>query len=218
MKNKSDTLIVLAWPEGMVANAGAWYDKFLAKNGKYRVGHSAIILASAKVKKVFYFDFGRYHTPIGYGRVRDADTDPDLSIKTPLKITGSSENIKEILFDISRNRSTHGKGKLYASVLNNINFKKAFKYAKKIQKKGAVPYGPFVFNGTNCSRFVASVIKASDPPLHIKYRLTLPVTISPSPKRNVSITNSNYYIVEKNICKKIIKSRIKSYFTSIERI
>ena len=41
---QEDYIIVLAWPEGLVASAGSWYDKLFAKNGKYRVGHSALVL------------------------------------------------------------------------------------------------------------------------------------------------------------------------------
>ena len=41
---QSDFIITLAWPEGMVAAPGSWYDKILANKGKYRVGHSAIVL------------------------------------------------------------------------------------------------------------------------------------------------------------------------------
>ena len=70
MKSK-DFIIILAWPEGMCVAAGAWYDPFFATDGKYRVGHSAIILINSESKKLHYFDFGRYHTPQGFGRVRD---------------------------------------------------------------------------------------------------------------------------------------------------
>ena len=44
----------------------------------YRVGHSAIILINNELESINYFDFGRYHTPNGFGRVRDEVTDPDL--------------------------------------------------------------------------------------------------------------------------------------------
>ena len=38
---QNDFIIALAWPEGMVSAAGAWYDSLFARKGKYRVGHSA---------------------------------------------------------------------------------------------------------------------------------------------------------------------------------
>ena len=77
---QKDFIITMAWPEGMVAATGSWYDKFASKNGKYRVGHSALILIDSKTKKACYFDFGRYHTPKGYGRVRDFETDADVNL------------------------------------------------------------------------------------------------------------------------------------------
>ena len=41
---QNDFIIALAWPEGLVASTDVWYDKFFAKKGKYRVGHSAVVL------------------------------------------------------------------------------------------------------------------------------------------------------------------------------
>ena len=55
---ENGTIIVLAWPEGMVKNADSWYDFFLSKNGMYRVGHSAIILINNELESINYFDFG----------------------------------------------------------------------------------------------------------------------------------------------------------------
>ena len=54
---KKDFIIVLAWPEGMVTASGAWYDNYFSKNGKYRVGHSALILIDSKSNKLHYLDF-----------------------------------------------------------------------------------------------------------------------------------------------------------------
>ena len=42
---QNDFIITLAWPEGLVAAAGAWYDSLLAKNGKYRVLISSNVTA-----------------------------------------------------------------------------------------------------------------------------------------------------------------------------
>ena len=94
----SDFIIVLAWPEGETTAAGAWYDSFCATNGKYRVGHSALILINSENKELLYFDFGRYHTPTGFGRVRDKETDPDIGIPISAEIEDNRiKNIEEIL-------------------------------------------------------------------------------------------------------------------------
>ena len=214
---QNDFIITLAWPEGMAKAAGAWYDNILSQDGEYRVGHSAIALINSTTKKVHYFDFGRYHTPEGYGRVRDIETDQDIAVIDAEISENKIANIDEILLYLSQMKATHGEGKMYASVLSNVDFKLAFNKAKGIQKKGMVPYGPFVRSGTNCSRFVAKVITASGPSLIKKLRLKYPFCISPSPKRNVCITNHHYYVVENNNCIEVKKSRLEAYFTSIER-
>ena len=207
---------MLAWPEGYVKAAGAWYDKFFSINGKYRVGHSAAVLINSKEGKAYYFDFGRYHTPKGYGRVRDEETDPDLTLPSVDIKSDKIVNLNDILVFLSKLKSTHGEGRLYASLLSEVSFFDAYNYAKKLQNKGMVKYGPFVYGGTNCSRFTASLAISSLPPFFKKIRLRFPFTISPSPKRNVSILNNTYYVVDKENVKIISKSKLKAYFSSIE--
>jgi hypothetical protein len=215
---KNDFIITLAWPEGMVTAPDSWYDKIASKNGKYRVGHSALALVDSTTSKIYYFDFGRYHTPDGFGRIRDTETDPDAGIKQKAKISVEKiNNIEEILVEISNNKAYHGEGTLYASVISGINFSTAFNYAKKWQEKGAIPYGPFVRNGTNCSRFVARISRKAEPSFLKKLRLKFPFTISPSPKRNISIANANYYIVREHKCTKINRGTLKAYFSGIEK-
>ena len=213
---QNDHIIMLAWPEGYVRAAGAWYDKFFSINGKYRVGHSAAVLINSKEGKAYYFDFGRYHTPQGYGRVRDEETDPDLVLPDINIKSDKIVNLNDILVFLSKLKSTHGEGRLYASVLSDVAFFDAYNYAKKLQNKGMVKYGPFVYGGTNCSRFTASLAISSLPPFFKKIRLRFPFCISPSPKRNVSILNNTYYVVDKEKVKIISKSKLKAYFSSIE--
>jgi len=216
---QKDFIIVLAWPEGMVAAAGAWYDKVLSTNGQYRVGHSALILVNTATNQLNYFDFGRYHSPFGFGRTRDLETDPDISLKSKPIISGNSiVNIKEILFEISNLKATHGHGSVYASILKNIDFNKAYEKAKEIQNMGLISYGPVVLKGTNCSRFVATIMLASKPNWITRLRLKYPFCLFPSPKRNISIANSNYHVVSMKNYRQINKSYIKAYFSSVERI
>ena len=214
----SDTnfIITLAWPEGMVISAGAWYDVVASTNGKYRVGHSAILLVNGRTNRVHYFDFGRYHTPKGFGRVRDIETDADVEVINAT-INGSEiDNIEDILHSVSEMKTTHGEGKMNASLIRNIDFDKAYVRAKGLQDKGILPYGPFVREGTNCSRFVATVIKSAGPSFIKKLRLKYPFCISPSPKRNISISNNHYYVVENGVINEVKKSMLEAYFTSIE--
>ena len=216
---QKDFIIVLAWPEGMVAAAGGWYDKVLSTNGQYRVGHSALILVSSATNQLNYFDFGRYHSPFGFGRVRDLETDPDILLKSkPIISENSIDNIEEILLEISNLKASHGHGSVYASVLKNIDFNNAYEKAKDIQNMGLISYGPVVLSGTNCSRFVTTVMLASKPHWLTRLRLKYPFCLSPSPKRNISIANSNYHVVSMNKYTQVNKSYIKAYFSSIESI
>ena len=216
---QNDFIIVLAWPEGMVMAAGAWYDKLLSTEGKYRVGHSALVLVNSTTGLLCYFDFGRYHTPFGFGRARDLETDPDITLNTIANIKDNEIlNIQDIVLELSGTKATHGHGKIFASVLKNIDYKKGYDYAKSVQDRGCIAYGPLVIQGTNCSRFVARVMREAKPGLFTALRLRYPFCLSPSPKRNVSIANPNYYVAEKGSCKQVNKSFITSYFSSIERI
>ena len=213
---QNDFIITLAWPEGMVTAPDSWYDKIASKNGKYRAGHSAIALINTTTQKVHYFDFGRYHTPEGYGRVRDIETDPDLTVIDAIIANGQIQNMDAILLHLAKMKATHAEGKLYASLLTNVDFENAFATAKNIQNKGLLRYGPFVRSGTNCSRFVTAVIKASGPSFIKRIRLKYPFCISPSPKRNVCITNHHYYVVKKQKCIEVKKGKLQAYFSSIE--
>tara|TARA_B000000565_G_C23779033_1_gene375197 strand:- start:1559 stop:2215 length:657 start_codon:yes stop_codon:yes gene_type:complete len=212
-----DFVILLAWPEGMVSAANSWYDIFFSnKDKKYRVGHSAIILINSSNNRSHYFDFGRYHTPLGYGRVRDEETDPNLVLQDVKIKSNKIINLKSLLLQVAQIKSTYGEGRLYASLMSYVCFKKAYKYAKSIQNMGALKYGPFTINGTNCSRFTASVAISSNPKPIKKFRFKYPFCISPSPKRNVSIANNIYYVVDGRNVEKIKKTKIKNYFSSIE--
>jgi len=218
-----DFIIPLAWPEVMVESAGGWYDFVtnifgITKNGKYRAGHSAILLVNGENGKVHFFDFGRYHTPKGCVRVRNEHPDHELKMQTIANFKGDSIiNIQDILSEISSNKSNHGEGKMYASILAGVDFEKGYDFAKKMQNKGMISYGPFIRPGTNCSRFVASVMQKANPSLIKNLRLKYPFCISPSPKRNVGIANPSYFIVDDRSCEEINRSAIKAYLKSIEK-
>ena len=107
---------------------------------------------------------------------------------------------------------------MFASILSSISFEKGRQYAKSIQNKGAIAYGPLTRGGTNCSRFVAAVMRAANSDRYTNLRLKYPFCLSPSPKRNISIANHNYYVIENRVCQQINKSFIKAYFSSIESV
>ena len=197
--------IALAWPKTACKQAGAWYDPLLCnlginKNGYYKVGHAAVVLIDSNKKDCHYFDFGRYHAPHSYGRVRDASTDHDLIINSKAFLSdGDKEvlNINEILSELFNNPSTHGYGVIYGAI-TQINFDYAIDYAQELQRREFIPYGPFQINGSNCSRFVSSVIKAGDPNLFSQIKLSIPLTVSPTPMWNLWALNSNHFCVKQS--------------------
>jgi len=190
-KDHTGFAIVVSWPETKCKQAGAWYDglmKFLGfnKHGYYQVGHSAIVLIADGADQCHYFDFGRYHAPHGSGRVRSEETDHELTILTKAKISvaGQLLNVEKIMQELYANESTHGTGYIMATVVR-INFMSAIKYVRQMQDQVFIRYGPLVWNGTNCSRFVAGALNRGGLSLVKLLRLNLQKSISASPVGNV---------------------------------
>ena len=185
--------IPLAWPETKVVAEGKWYDvpmKWLGflKDGYYKVGHAAFLTVSMNTGEVLYFDFGRYQTPKQHGRVRSVETDPELQIQTSsLEKEGQIVNIERILQEVSGNKSTHGTGRIVASIYYDIDFIAVKSLIQKWQNQDFIPYGPFKIGGTNCSRFVASAFRAGNDYGFNRLKLYLPYTISSTPMSNVNL-------------------------------
>ena len=186
-----DLAIVLAWPQTWCKQPGSWYDNLMAyfgvsKNHYYAVGHAAIVLVEGKTGRCYYFDFGRYHAPFQYGRVRGVLTDPELEIRRYAEFdrNGNIANLNRLLEEISNREACHGQGKLFASICQ-INFKKANQKALEMQESPQFPYGPFAIKGSNCSRFVNEVVKAGEPYFGIYLKLQFPKSITPTPMGNV---------------------------------
>ncbi|WP_117880771.1 DUF6695 family protein [Aureibaculum luteum] len=214
---KDATIIALAWPDTKVIHEGKWYDipmKWvgICKDGHYSAGHAAFLLINHNNKDVHYFDFGRYHTPIKYGRVRSKLTDPDIQVKIKAQIeNGEILNLDQILFDRYRNKACHGDGRLSASIVEGINFERAFKKVKAMQDREAISYGPFEWYGTNCSRFVVQVVLASTKNWFTKLLIRVPYTISATPRSNTKVLNDLPYYYEV-INGEIYKKKSKFYF------
>lgn len=183
-------VIALAWPQTKCKQAGGWYDGLMILTGFnrdyfYTAGHAATVLVEETTGECHYFDFGRYHSPYAHGRVRSADTDHDLEIKTKAIIAGDEIlNFQEILEELFANESCHGSGPLYGSY-SRINFAESYRKALQLQQKSPIIYGPFVAGGTNCSRFVSSVIRAGLPFSLKRLKVALAVPVTPTPLNNV---------------------------------
>lgn len=162
-------ILVLAYPDTFVRMSNEWLCKLLPLVGlgtkEYiKAGHAALILIENRSGIAKYYDFGRYVTPDGFGRVRSAITDAELNIPFYANITldGSISNIEDFLIWLDKNPDkTHGEGRLIASLCANIDYKKAENYILDLQNRGNIPYGAFNRDGSNCSRFVANTILSS---------------------------------------------------------
>jgi len=210
------TIVALAWPDTKVIREGKWYDipmiwTGFIKNNYWKVGHAAFLLINNTSGEVYYFDFGRYHTPIKHGRVRSRVTDPDIETKHKAIIkNGEVTNLEEILIERQANKACHGDGKLTASIVKNIDFDKAYTKVKEIQNREAVPYGPFELKGSNCSRLVVQVVVASTSNWLTKLLIRLPYTVSATPRSNNKVLNDLEYYYEV-LDGKVIKKKSKLY-------
>lgn len=188
--------IALAWPETYCKQPGSWYDPItfmlgVNNNNYYKVGHAALILIDSKNLKAHYFDFGRYHAPYQHGRVRSAESDHELELKTIPRLSGNGkeiDNYKDLLNELQSNPASHGEGEMHAAYCP-VNFENAYSKVIDLQKLSPIPYGPFRINGTNCSRFVNTAILAGKPQLKYRFNLKYRVPLTPTPISNINALN-----------------------------
>ncbi len=184
--------IALAWPQTFCKQPDSWYDPLMRilgfnRNYFYKAGHAALVLVEKSTGDCHYFDFGRYHAPFGFGRSRSGLTDHELSMKTKAQIGENGQcilNYEDILEELANRPACHGDGQLHAGYCH-VQFQLAWQSATDFQARSPLPYGPFVAGGTNCSRFVCSVILAGKPPLLAATKLQFFVPFTPSPMSNV---------------------------------
>ena len=158
-----------------------------------KAGHAALVLIENESGKARYFDFGRYVTPKGHGRVRSASTDAELHVSITAKISAENtlQNLDEFLLWLEANpHKTHGEGRLLASVCDAIDYKKAEAYILQLQSRGSIPYGVFGKTGSNCARFVTDTILASTSDKKIRKELNFNKKFTPSTVGNVEKANT----------------------------
>lgn len=196
--NKTTQIIVLAYPDTFVTMSDEWICRLLPLVGLgtrhyIKAGHAALLLVSP-TGQLEYFDFGRYITPRGLGRVRSKQTDAELQI--PIRVSyndqGSIGNLNNILNWLDQHPGrTHGEGRLLASVCSGIDYQSAHSFILQMQQKGSIPYGAFHKQGSNCSRFVADTLLASASCSRIKRRLKWNKLFTPSTVGNVEIASTD---------------------------
>ena len=196
-------IIILAFPDTFVKMSDEWICKLLpwfglGSKGYIKAGHAAQVLVDGTSGELHYFDFGRYMTRMGLGRVRSAKTDEELKI--PIRAVfgddGAISNLNEILLWLeSHPERTHGKGRMLASICWDIDFQKAFNYATMLQSRGSIPYGAFG-DGSNCARFVAETLLLASSNTRVKRGLKRIKLFTPSTVGNVSIGKTDGNIWE----------------------
>lgn len=182
------TIILMAYPDTFVRPSSEFICKItpylgIGTKDYTKAGHAALCLIENKTGNINYYDFGRYITPTGNGRVRSKKTDVELEIPIKAIFNGDTlENINEILSWLrSHPEKTHGDGDLYASILYDVNYKDANRFIENIHLKGSIPYGIFVKQGSNCSRFVADTVIASTTNPKILKNIVKESWFTPSP-------------------------------------
>lgn len=195
---KSNAVIIaLAYPDTFVRVSEEFVCKIFPLFGvgtkEYlKAGHAALVLVKKETGEAFYFDFGRYVTPFGKGRVRSQETDQELRMPIVGRFDASEKlsNIEDFLLYLEANpEKTHGKGKLIASVSEGIHFESAIQFIRKIQSLGSIPYGGFIKDGSNCSRFVTDSILTSTTESKVKSGLKRIKMFTPSPLGNVALSS-----------------------------
>ena len=146
MINSDGIIVILSYPDTFVRTS---YWEFSSKfwpligigdKNKILAGHSALLLIQKNKPNIDYFDFGRYITSYGNGRVRSEETDPEVLI--PVKALFKNDtliNLEEILLWIEKHPEiTHGNGRLIASINHRINYNKALNFIQNLTYQGGM--------------------------------------------------------------------------------
>ncbi|VTP86980.1 DUF6695 family protein [Sphingobacterium daejeonense] len=222
-----DSAIILTWPDATIRGDEKWMMFFkkigIVKNLNFKVGHTGVVLVNHRNGEMFFYDFGRYITPRGYGRARSKDSDPMLEIKVKAKIENSEiQNIEGIVKHFETLKSAmYGEGRLFFSIAKNINFDIAKEYGDQCVQEGTFPYGAVAKNNNNCSRFITRMLMKSSPKYHYWHGINLPETIKASPISNiVNVCNSRMvssYTPQEGL-KTFKMNRWKSFFFLVKQL
>lgn len=196
-------ILVLAYPETVVRIPDERYLSLLRfvgiGNRRYvRAGHAALVLIEKATGKLDYYDFGRYITKAGTGRVRGKSTDNELDFDLKAEmVDGKIDNLDEILRFLATNpKIIHGDGKLVASVCERVDYNVAKAYIRSMQDQHFIRYGVFVKAASNCSRFVTTTLIAGTTDNSIRRRLIRSTWFTPSTVGNVVIANTAAQVFE----------------------
>ncbi|WP_130287606.1 DUF6695 family protein [Aquimarina brevivitae] len=224
--NYTGKIIPLAFPDTFVRHSTEKSLKILPYLGigtkdYVKAGHAALVLIANKTGKAEYYDFGRYITPYGYGRLRSELTDAELQIpiKAEIDRTGDLVNTEELLVWLQQNPDkTHGTGRMLASVCNCIDYESAKKYLNDLQQQGSIPYKAFGLSGSNCSRMVTETLLNSTDHQKIVKGLRKIKKFTPSTLGNVekAAIDSPIYEIDKGQLRvyegSVLRENLTNYF------
>jgi hypothetical protein len=214
-------IIILAYPDTIVRPA---YTEFSSKiwpkigiGGKHAVkaGHAALLLLKKNNSEIKYYDFGRYITPFGFGRVRSKDTDFELAVPVEAKFKNNKlSNFKEIILWVEKHpKKTHGDGKLVTTINHKINYERAIAYITSLIDQKEIPYGAFT-KGSNCARFVTDTIIAASTKKKVSRKLKTSNLFTPSPIGNIikgNTTDEIFEVYQQKITEYQNRSVLKEY-------
>lgn len=222
-----DFAIILTWPDATIRGDEQWMMFFkkigLVKNLNFKVGHTGIIIVKHDTGDMYFYDFGRYIAPRGYGRARSKFSDPLLEIKVKAKVNGNEiENLQEISEHLETLKSAmYGEGKLFFSIVPNINFDIAKKYGDECVFQGTYPYGAVARNNNNCSRFITRMLMKASPDFGFWHGINLPETIKSSPVSNLVNSRRDrmiYSYTPEEGLKKFRMNRFQSFWFLVKQL
>lgn len=222
-----DLAIILTWPDATIRGDEKWMMFFkkigLVKNLNFKVGHTGVIIVRHETGEMLYYDFGRYIAPRGYGRARSKFSDPLLEIKVKANVKGDEiENLHEISEHLETLKSVmYGEGKLFFSIVPNINFEIAKQYGDQCVTQGTYPYGAVARNNNNCSRFITRMLMKSSPKFGFWHGINLPETIKSSPVSNLVNSRKDriiYSYTVKEGLQKFRMNRFQSFWYLIKQL
>lgn len=222
-----DFAIILTWPDATIRGDEKWMMFFkkigLVKNLNFKVGHTGVVIIDHLDGNMLFYDFGRYITPRGYGRARSKFSDPllEIDIKANLK-QGKINNLEEIikLFEELK-PAMYGEGKLYFTIVDQINFAKAKAYGDECVEQGTYPYGAVAKNNNNCSRFITRMLMKSSPKYKSWHYINFPETIKSSPVSNLVNTADDrmiYAYTQEEGLKQFKMNRFQSFWFLVKQI
>ncbi|TXD46522.1 DUF6695 family protein [Polaribacter sp. IC073] len=225
MQDSDGIIIILSYPDTIVRPAywevlsNFWPKIGIGGQHAVQAGHAALLLIQKGKSEINYFDFGRYITTYGNGRVRSKETDPELEVSVTARFKKKELlNLKEILLWIENHpEKTHGDGRLVASIHEEIDYNKAKTFIHQLIDEKEIPYGAFIKKGTNCARFVTDAIIASSTNKKIGIQLKKSNLLTPSPIGNVIKANTNntvYNVFKQEITNYTNRSIVREYKAS----